>query len=657
MINLNQEKLNSFMQSSNYEWLATNGIGGFASSSVSGANTRRYHGLLIASLRPPSERVLLVSKVEEVVTIGDGVFELGVNEYGDGTIHPQGFSLIKSFYSEMLFPVWHYQVSDAVLEKTIWMEHGENITYLRYRLLEAKKAVTLELRPFLVNRDFHHHNIGAKEIKIIHTESSICVAQSGGVAAVNLTLDGAKFKIDEAWHWNIKHRIEAARGLDSTEDLYTPGYFYLNLEAGQEVTLCLSVAGGAIPTARDSYQRELARRKALLTSVSKTKNETIKTLFLAADQFIVERAMSRTSEKGKSIIAGYPWFADWSRDTMIALSGLTLSTNRPEIAREILLTFSNHLNRGMLPNRFPDTGEELEYNSVDGALLFINAVYQYWLKTRDKSLLDKIYSSLQEIIHFYKEGTRYNIHADTDGLIVSGERGVQLTWMDAKVGDWVVTPRMGKAVEINAMWYNALCAMSEFSRLLKLRTDSKNYMADSKLVKKSLQKFWNKEALCLFDVIDCIGVERDFGSNDSSIRPNQLFASGLLFSALSKKQIRSVVDICTEKLLTPFGLRTLSPEHKDYLGRYQGDQLSRDGAYHQGTVWPWLIGIYVDSYLKVYSDRKKLKVVLEPLEKNLADSCIGSFSEIFDGDEPQLSQGCFAQAWSVGEFLRIRATL
>jgi predicted glycogen debranching enzyme len=463
---------------------------------------------------------------------------------------------------------------------------------------------------------------------------------------------GAEITPRHDWRSGLVLSVERYRGFDGLEDVLCAAEFSARLEPGAAITLLASTEADAELDGETAYaarrrheEQVLARFRSAMPAGASDPPDAVERLALAADQFIVQRAIPGEAAPGRSVIAGYPWFADWGRDTMISLPGLALATGRAEIAERILRTFAHFLDRGMLPNRFPDEGQAPEYNTVDATLWYFEALRAYYEHTGDESTLADLYPSLEEIIHWHRRGTRYNIHVDPgDGLLYAGEAGVQLTWMDAKVDDWVVTPRIGKPVEINALWYNALRCMAHFARRLGHSPEPYERMAEK--VQTSFARFWYAVGGYLYDLID--GPEGD----DPSLRPNQVFAVSLAHSALDRERQKAVVDVCTQHLLTPYGLRSLAPGEAHYVGRYGGDRYARDGAYHQGTVWGWLIGPYVSAYLRVYAERESARATLRPLFDHLRDHGVGTLSEIFDGDPPFTPRGCFAQAWSVAEVLR-----
>ena len=638
------------------EWLVTNGIGGFASGTVSGLLTRSYHGLLLATLQPPVDITLMLTKLDETVTYNDANYPLHSNRWADGAIAPEGYKNIESFYLDGTTPVWIYACADALIEKRIWMQQGENTTYIEYKMLRGSLPLTLNLKALVNYRD-RHSSTDSKDLQylVLDRQQGIKVKASSNAAELYLSAikerETIAWETHNEWYKDFSLAIEAYRGLKSIEDHLYAVNCSIDLDLGESVTIVASSdrwGRGEDWETRGESDRELIN---IFQSNTKLKAipDWIEQLVLAADQFIVNRPLADIPD-GKSIIAGYPWFSDWGRDTMISLPGLTLTTGRYEVAKVILRTFAKYIDRGMLPNVFPDRGATPEYNTVDASLWYFEAVRDYYAHTGDKQLLIELYPALVGIIEWHQKGTRYNIHLDTDGLIYAGETGVQLTWMDAKVGDWVVTPRIGKPVEINALWYNALIIMYGLAKDLD-RSDTE-YLKMAANTKKGFQRFWNADLNYCYDAIDTPD------GNDASLRPNQIFAVSLpvmnpgSFDLLNNKQQQQIVDTVAQHLLTSHGLRSLSTTHPDYTGIYGGDRLQRDGAYHQGTVWGWLIGHFVQAHLQVYKNPELAQSFIQPLIDHLQDGCVGSISEIFDGDSPFIPRGAFAQAWSVAEVLR-----
>ncbi|MBS1793123.1 MAG: glycogen debranching enzyme family protein [Acidobacteria bacterium] len=651
MIELNTEICTNFEKALSREWLETNGIGGFASSTVSGANSRRYHGLLTAATRPPLGRVVLLSKFEETLRIGDRAYELSANQYPN-SVHPQGFKFLKSFRLDP-FPIWTFAVEDLVIEKKIFMVHGENTTVCRWTIvdgIEKHQAITdepiiFELKPLLAFRDYHHLRQDTMSFKtgFEAAEQIVSVAPDGDFPALFFAHNAVAVERTGYWYRDFEYALEKERGFDYHENLYQPFAFEYDLLDGANVVVSTQV--DEVYEVARLEAREIARREELIVRAG-TENRFRAQLVLAADQFIVARG------DGRTVIAGYPWFSDWGRDTMISLAGLTIATNRTEIARQILLEFSKHLSEGMLPNRFPDAGDEAEYNTVDATLWYFEAIRAYVEKTNDYDFVrENLYEKLAETVAWHVRGTRYGIRAEPNGLLHAGEPGVQLTWMDAKIGDWVVTPRTGKPVEIQALWYNALKVMADFALRFGDEQDRQRYESMAEQARQSFNEiFWNDAEDCLFDVVT------DDGS-DGAVRPNQIFAVSLPHSMLSIGQAQKIVEKVERELLTPVGLRSLSPKDKDYRSIYTGSPFDRDSAYHQGTVWGWLIGAFIDAYRRVYPNghqtENRVNAILAGFEKHLYEAGLGQISEIFDAAAPHSPRGCMAQAWSVAEVLRI----
>jgi predicted glycogen debranching enzyme len=633
------------------EWLCTNGIGGFASGTVSGVLTRRYHGLLVAALKPPLGRTLLVTAVEARAQYGGLTMALAANRWADGTIDPHGYREIQEFRLDGTTPVWIYACADALIEKRIWMEQGANTTYLRYRLVRAGGPVGLELRALVNYRDYHATTRGDGWVmKVEPIQAGLRVVAFQGARPFVLLAENAEVEPAHAWYYGFRLAREEARGLDHNDDHLHVGTFRARLAPWEAITLVFSAEESPSLDGERAWPRRQRQEEALLSRwrqaqpAAKDAPGWIGHLVLAADQFVVRRPLQDDPD-GMSVIAGYHWFGDWGRDTMISLPGLAISTGRPEVAKRILTTFARFVDKGMLPNRFPDAGEAPEYNTVDATLWYFDAIGAYLAATGDDRLVKQLFPVLEEVIRWHREGTRYGIGEDrADGLLRSGEPGVQLTWMDAKVGDWVVTPRTGKAVEINALWYNALRAMGEFAGRLGRPREEWDALADR--VREGFARFWNDAAGYCYDVID--GPQ----GHDGALRPNQIFAVALPQSPLSPERQRQVVDACARHLLTCYGLRSLAPGEPQYRGRYEGGPKDRDGAYHQGTVWGWLLGPFALAHWRVYGDREAARGFLDPMVHHLSDYGVGSVGEIFDGEAPFLPRGCIAQAWSVAETLR-----
>jgi len=631
------------------EWLVTNGLGGFASGSVALANTRRYHGLLVASFKPPVDRLVLVSKVDVEVGYRGARYALTSNEFADSTLAPRGFENLTDFRLEGQLPVWTFAVSDALLELRIYATQGENTAYLRVRVIAATAPVELALTPLCAYRDYHAHMRGGWQPGTRVESAAVTVNAFDGAHPYRVSVDHGRFESQPDWYWNFLHRVERDRGLDDREDLFRPGVFRATLEAGGSLHLTASAEAGERLEGNVALLREIQRQQRIMRAVPAGTPEWLGRLHLAADQFIVARAGANGELDGKTVIAGYPWFSDWGRDTMIALPGLTLATGRAGEASTILRTFGKHVSRGMLPNRFPDGGEapqDNEYNTVDATLWFFHALDCYFEATRDTALLAELLPAMRDILDWHQRGTRFGIAADpADGLLRAGVPGVQLTWMDAKVGDWVVTPRIGKPVEINALWHFAHVVMARWHESLEFGSGARYALAAQRIRESFRARFWNGSYL--YDVIDT-----PEGRVDASLRPNQILAVSLGAGLLEDAQARAVVEVCARELLTPVGLRSLARGDSQYAGRFVGGPLQRDGAYHQGTVWSWLLGPFALAHYAVHGDAHHALGLLAGTAAHLDEACIGQVSEVFDGDAPYNPGGCCAQAWGVAETLR-----
>lgn len=664
-IELERDALGSFERTCEREWLCTNGIGGFAAGTLSLLNTRRYHGLLIASLRPPVERVALVAKLDVVARYGGTPWPLATNEFADGTIAPQGFRHLESFRLEGLTPVWSWLLADARLEQRIWMRHGENTTYVQFTRIGGTKDLHLTVDPFCTYRDYHRNTRGAQPFGVEPVPDGIEIHGDQGARPYRVLCPGAQVRVQPEWYWNFRHREEGARGLDELEDLLRPARFECELGSGESCAIILTAeshaplpaaAAAAVEQERQREIRGLFRRTHHL-AMPGVDPAPVERLALAADQFLVERRDAMGRPVGKTVIAGYPWFSDWGRDTMIALAGLTLATGRSAVAASVLRTFARFVSQGMLPNRFPDAGETPEYNTVDASLWFFVAVHEYVRATNDREFAAELYPTLKDMLEWHVRGTRFGIRADpADGLLRAGEEGVQLTWMDAKVGDWVVTPRIGKPVEVNALWFNAVSILRDLAGDLGHTAERAACAERAAGIGASFEAaFWYEEGGYLYDVIDGPGGEPDAAGRrrDASLRPNQIFALSLPYRLLGGERARRVLDVCAAELWTPVGLRSLAPRDAAYQGHYGGGPLARDGAYHQGTVWTWLLGPFVTAHYRVHADAASALAFLRAVPAHLREACIGQVSEIMDGDAPFGPRGCFAQAWGVAEILRV----
>ncbi len=647
MLDFGRDICNNLQTAASREWLVTNGIGGYASGTIAGILTSRYHGLLIAALQPPVGRTLLVTKLDETAVYNGNTYPLFANRRGrSNRIQPHGFYNIERFRLEGTTPVWTFACADARLEKRIWMEPGANTTYIRYDFLRGSSPLALALQP-LVNARDHHLNTHtpAWEPILNSLPRGFSVQLTPEFPPVYLFTDRAEAHLQRSWLHDFYLPLEQARGLDAYDNHLTAGLFHAVIRPGESLTVVAStdpnprLDGWAACTVRQNYEQRLITESGLEKAPA-----PIRQLILAADQFIVRRDIPNEPD-GRTIIAGYPWFADWGRDTMISLPGLTLTTRRYEIARSILRTFARFVDQGMLPNNFPEIGQQPGYNTVDATLWYFEALRAYLEETDDLLLIQELYPILEDIITWHRKGTRYQIHVDpADGLLYAGEPGVQLTWMDVKIDDWVVTPRTGKPIEINALWYNALHTMADFAQRLNL--PAQDYLTAAEQVRTSFERFWNPNQGYCYDVID--GPDGD----DPTLRPNQIFAVSLPASPLPRYRQQAVVDACARYLLTSHGLRSLAPNDLNYIGHFGGDRVARDSAYHQGTTWGWLIGPFVLAHYRVYQDPARARSYLEPLFHHLQGHAVGTLSEIFDGDAPFTPCGCLAQAWTVAEVLR-----
>jgi predicted glycogen debranching enzyme len=640
---INKEHCRDLDQATTREWLETNGIGGFASSTIIGMNTRRYHGLLVAALHPPVGRIVALSSYQETIRLGSREYELGCNRYGD-TVHPQGYRHL-DYMQNTPYPTFGYKIGKAQIRKSVFMPYGRNATVVTY---ESDQDVSLDVRPLVAYRDYHHTTrqngdiSSSPEVGV----NALRYTPYAGQPPLHISHTGGQFVGDGFWYFDFEYEVERYRGLDAVEDLFSPGSLTFALGPDEPVSLIASVDDPIpIDEVDEIRASEIDRRKNRSASIV-VEDEFAVSLANAADTYVVKRDGNLST-----IIAGYPWFSDWGRDTFIALPGITLVTGRFDHAAGMLKAFAKACDKGMIPNRFPDHGEVADYNSVDASLWYIQAVNRYLDYTGDfAGIEEEIWPTIKSIVTHYHDGTRYGIHADTDGLITAGEGNVQLTWMDAKVGDWVVTPRHGKPVEINALWYHAL----RVSEALATRFGDITFAEKASAYAERLQAvfeptYWNEERGCLYDLVHADG-------KDGAIRPNQVLALSLPHRLVEQERSRKILEVIEQNLLTPRGMRSLWQGHPSYAGHYGGDQHSRDGAYHQGTVWGWLIGPFVTAYVNVNgrseAARNQAAEFIEPFRSHLFEAGIGHISEIFDGDAPHESRGCYAQAWSVGEVLR-----
>jgi predicted glycogen debranching enzyme len=650
-----------------HEWLVTNGLGGYASGTVSGVLTRRFHGILIAALPAPFGRTMMLNDLEERVLLPDeNAVLLEADERETGGFQLNGAEHLVEFQLEGGLPVWRYEIGGLTIEKRILLPHGQNTTLITYTMKSGDGIARLALRPAIQFRP-HEGRLGEElrnpyELTVVEDRYELCAPKTQLPPLRMMMRDcSAAFTFERKTIQGLIYRVEKNRGYDYKGDLWSPGYFQMELSKGLSVTMVASTESWEIIEAlkpNEAHAAERERRRRLLERPDLTLHEeTAAELILAADQFIITPAgrvedATRARAAGdevRTIIAGYHWFTDWGRDTMISLEGLTLSVGRNIQARYILRTFAHYIRDGLIPNLFPEGEKEGLYHTADATLWFFHALNRYTEITGDRTTLRLILPQLFEIVNHHLKGTRFGIHVDPkDGLLTQGAEGYQLTWMDAKVDDWVVTPRRGKAVEINALWYNALRLLERWLKEEQGEEAARPIAERAEQARVSFNaRFWNEERGYLYDVID------DERGDDSSCRPNQLLAISLPFPVLDPSRWKQVVEVAQTRLLTPVGLRSLAPDDPHYKQTYYGDLRARDAAYHQGTVWAWLIGPFVDAWLKVHpEDCAGARRFLEGLLPHLNEACIGTISEIFDAEPPFAPRGCVAQAWSVAEMLR-----
>ncbi|HEX7117178.1 MAG TPA: amylo-alpha-1,6-glucosidase [Longimicrobiales bacterium] len=642
------DRLRDFDAGSRLEWIETDGRGGYASSTAVGSNTRRYHGLVVTARRPPTDRIVLLSRLEEtLVAAGGERYALAANVY-PGVVHPRGHRFLESFRLDP-WPVWRYRLGALTLTRTLFVTREPCATVLAYRL-EGGTA-RLELRPLVAGRDFHAL-VTANDVAARRAEAApgrVVYRPYPGIPPLVLSFDDGEWHDDGDWYFGTVYPRETERGLDDREDLYCPGVLGVELRPGRRWTLACGTS--PVPVARaDAWEAAERRRREAVAARGRHAAggdaafaELGARLALAGDAFIVER------DGETSILAGYPWFADWGRDAMVSLPGLCLATGRTAEAAAVLRAFAAHLRDGLIPNRFPDYGGEVpldHYNAADASLWFVEAVGA--LADAGGDVRD-LWPAVRAILDGYRAGTHFGIGLQPDGLVRHGAEGVQLTWMDAKVDGWVVTPRDGRAVEINALWYNALRRAAALAR--GVGDDAGAYDALARRAREAFPAFWYEAGGYLYDRI------ADDGRPDPSLRPNQLFAVSLPHSPLPAGRAADVVSAVERALLVPLGVRTLAPAEPGYRGSYGGSRRERDAAYHQGTAWPWLLGPFATAYLRVHGHgaaaRARVRSLLAPLAEHLCDYGIGHVPEVVSGDPPHVPGGCFAQAWSVAEPLRV----
>jgi predicted glycogen debranching enzyme len=647
----------------NKEWLLTNNRGGYSSSTIIGCNTRRYHGLLIGSLHPPVDRIMALSNCLEMLILNGKVFNLSTFEFPD-KFSPEGFGYIKQFRRDIGVH-FDYQLNKLEMTKSVYLCRESDTIAVMYDFTHVEEAMEFVLRPFVSLRDFHSLQKSYAHICRSHLDNGLIIRHdTPGSCELFLNCPSMNFEKDKQWWFNFLYRCDQRRGQDFTEDLWTPGFFKRLIKEPCRIVFHANLSNRFNPeqlkkstietVCKDlqSHQESIKRKLSKQSGAAKIEKQDsqYKILCLAADQFITKR---QTSENDRTtILAGFPWFADWGRDAFIALPGLLLTTGRFDEAKSVLTTFAKADDDGLIPNRFDDHSDTAYFNSIDASLWFINSAFQYLNASNDlKTFIQQFLPTIRRIIDSYHNGTSYDIRADDDGLIIAGNEETQLTWMDSKYEGHSFTPRYGKAVEVNSLWYNCLCSIARFYAYQDAEA-TKHYQLMADRVKDSFRNlFWNEKSGYLND---CVLPD---GSADATLRPNQIFAVSLPFSPLLTQQAKCIVDVVQRDLLTPYGLRTLDVKDSRYKGAYIGPQRQRDEAYHQGTVWPYLIGPFVEAYLKVsdFSPKSKRKAAefIEPLMQHLTeDGCLGQICEIFDGDAPHKPKGCFAQAWSVAELIR-----
>ncbi len=628
------------------EWIVGNGLGGYASSTVIGANTRTYHGLLVAAPENSPGRFVLLSSLDEEVSINNEVYQLATHKY-PGTVFPSGFRYLSKFIL-IPFPLWVYQPGDLTIKKKVFMIHNSNTTCILYDIRSRREGALLRIFPLINSRNFHY-TVRSGELSFTQKADPAGTKLKSSNGCTFSLSSNLHYHSEPRWYYNFEYDIEKKRGLNFQEDNFNPGYFESKLKLGTSHFFIAAstedISSLTLEQVEELYTRETYRQNLLAFNSRLTEPFALK-LLRATDPFIVNNPSSGES----TVIAGYHWFSDWGRDTMISMPGLLLIPRRFEEAKFILKNFSRHCKRGLIPNAFLALGGEPVYNTVDASLWFIHTVGRYFAYTKDFLFLADIWDTVETIIDNYRKGTDFGIGMDSDYLI---RQGPQLTWMDAKIGERAVTPRAGKACEINALWYNALKTASSLGTHLGKNISSYETLAAG-VVSNFENVFWNPETNCLFDL-----VSQDEAGNkvkDPAIRPNQIFAVALPYTILSPEKEKAIVDRVEKDLLTPFGLRTLSSDHPAYKGHYQGDTAARDAAYHNGTAWPWLLGAYVKAYRKVHNYSKEsledMRALLQGFDTHLETAGVGSISELFDGDYPYTPGGCIAQAWSVAEILR-----
>ena len=665
-ITFDAEHLNDPARLLSREWLVTNGLGGYASGTLAGVITRRYHGILIAALPAPFGRMVMVSQLGERLRLpGGGVHWLSGEELESGTLYVEGANRLREFRLEAGLPVWLYEIDGYILEKRLLLPRFQNTVHVGYTLLNGDGVVRLNIRP-LLNARPHEAPVDYKlpsSPSVVARDRHLEVRLATKIPPLRMKLEGAPgaFTMDPSTVHHLLYRVEQSRGYEASGDAWSPGYFRVDLAPGQAVSLIASTesagAMGALPPDEARGAERERRRRLLMSADPVLADHATAELVLAADQFVItpagrveDEARARAAgDEARTVIAGYHWFTDWGRDTMISLEGLTLTTGRFNEARDILRTFAYYFRDGLIPNLFPEGNREGLYNTADATLWFFHALDRYLEMSEDWATIELLLPKLDESIAHHQSGTRFNIGVDpADGLLRQGAEGVALTWMDAKMDDWIVTPRRGKAVEINALWYNALQLIADWHERAGNAARASDLRALAAQARASFnQRFWYEKGGYLYDLVD--GEDGD----DPACRPNQIFSISLRHPVLDRSRWQDVLDVVEQRLLTPVGLRSLDPAHPEYKVRYDGDLRMRDGAYHQGTVWGWLIGPFVDAWINAHPDEAiEARRFLTGFIPHLDQACIGQISEIFDAEPPYDPRGCVAQAWSVAEVLR-----
>ncbi|WP_051624086.1 amylo-alpha-1,6-glucosidase [Clostridium akagii] len=640
---INKIGLNDLYNAISKEYLLTNGLGGFSSASICGCNINKYNALLVAALTPPVSRRVLLSKLDETICIENEKYKIYTNQYHSGEVE-KGFMFQQDFQYDY-FPIFNYIVKGVIIEKKITMVYSENKTVITYNIINNSKPMKMVIDVLVNNRD--HHQITKKydfKCKQITNKNGTNISFDTNDTQLFLQSDKGTYSEKNQWNRSIYYKEENDRGFKANEYDFKAGVFEIFLKPMEKINFTIVASTEEInDTQGENYFiNEINRKDELIKNITNC-DEKMKVLAFACDQFIVERQ----STKSATVIAGYPWFTDWGRDTMIAFTGLTLVTGRYKDAREILLTFSQYIKNGLVPNMFPDNGQEPLYNTVDASLWYFIAVYKYLKYTGDYDFVkNNIFMHLTEIIESYMNGTDFNIGMDKkDCLLIAGNEDTQITWMDVKIGNFAVTPRQGKAVEINALWYNAICIYMELCR--NFNVDCKNYeIIKQNVVNNFIKQFWNDDKSYLYDYINENEANED-------IRPNAIIAIGLPFEIVPKEFALKIIATAFEELYTIYGLRSLNTGNEKYKGQYIGDTETRDLSYHQGPVWTWLMGPFITAINRYYKDKEFTKQIFELFYQQVEDKCIGNVSEILEGDYPHLARACSAQAWGVGEMMRV----